>query len=520
APARAARRLRPSRALAALAACVLLGLGSWAFEWTRRPAAAAAPASIAVLPFADMSPGGDAEYLSDGITEELIHALSQVEGLRVVARTSAFAFKGRDVDVREIGEALDVGALLEGSIRRSGDRLRVTVKLVDARNGYHLWSRSYDRGMADVFSVQEEISRAVVGTLRPALLRGSPAPLVSTSTANAAAYQIYMQGRHFWNQRTEEGLRRAIERFEQAIRLDPAYAEAYSGLSDAHNALADNGYVPPGPALEKAEAAVLKALELDGGLAEAHTSLGHLRLHRWDWAGAERDFRRSIELNPGYAVAYQYYAYLLTFHGRFEESLPLIRRAQHLDPLSPAIQSNVGQVLLLARRYPEAAEQVRFALQMDSTRVDTRHLLASTLVELGRHEEAVAELRRVIAQSGGWHRSAVATLGHTYARAGRREDAERVRGEIERARREGKTVTPFDYAAMLGALGRRDEAFAALEEAFVGQASGLVTIAVAPSMDPLRSDPRFAVLLRRLGLPRPAEPDPAAPPPPAEAGAP
>jgi TolB-like protein/Tfp pilus assembly protein PilF len=502
--------------VAALVGCAVLVLGVWmALRGEGRsagaaaiPAAQAAPIfpstaaerTVAVLPFADMSPNRDHEYFADGITEELINALSRIEGLHVVARTSAFTFKGRTADVREIGAKLGAGTVLAGSIRQSGDRLRIAVQLVDARNGYQLWSETYDRKVDDVFAVQEEISRAVVRTVHPALLSGSTRPLVPTSTVNPAAYQLYMQGRYFWNERTEQGLRKSIDRFEQAIRLDPGYALAYSGLSDAHNALADNGYVPPGPALQKAEIAVRKALELDSELAEAYSSLAHLKLHRWDWAGAEPDFRRAIELNPGYAIAYQYYAFLLTFHSRFDEALPLIRRAQHLDPLSPAIQSNFGNILYLARRYPEAIEQLHFTLQMDSTRDDARRLLGRTLTELGRYDEAATELQRVIATSGGWHRSAVSALGYTYARAGLRAEAEQTRSEIESARRAGKTVSPYYYAGLLGAMGRRDEAFAMLDQAYTRQPNGLVAVAVDPMMDPLRSDPRFPRFLSRLGF--------------------
>jgi TolB-like protein/DNA-binding SARP family transcriptional activator/Tfp pilus assembly protein PilF len=501
--------------LAALFACVLLAIGAgwWTLPGGRRAegtrAGAVAPAApatrstvdrqtVAVIPFVDMSPDRDHEYLADGITEELINALSRIEELRVVARTSAFTFKGQNADVREIGAKLGARTVLGGSIRRSGDRLRISVQLMEAENGYQIWSETYDRKLNDVFAIQEEISRAVVRTLRPALVRTADAPLMPASTRNAEAYQLYMQGRYFWNQRTEEGLRKAMARFEEAIRVDPEYALAYSGLSDAHNALTDNGYVPEEPALTNAEVAVRTALRLDPELAEAYTSLGHLKLHRWDWVGAEQDFRRSIELNPGYAVAYQYYAYLITFQGRFDEALPLIRRAQHLDPLSPAIQSNTGEVLLLARRFPEAVAQLRFALQMDSTRQDTRMHLASALTELRQYDDAITELQRVIATSDGWHRSAVAALGYTHARAGRRAEAERVRAEVERARREGRSLSPTAYASLLGALGRRDEAFTVLDQAYATDRGGLVVIAVEPSVDPLRSDPRFAAFLGRL----------------------
>lgn len=501
----------PRRAMATLFGCAVLLIGAWWMRQTGRSAEAAPPIvpaaqphtavpTIAVLPFVDMSPSRDQEYFADGIAEELINALSKLDGLHVVARTSAFSFKGRTADVREIGARLGARTLLQGSIRRSGDHLRISVQLINAEKGYELWSETFDRKMGDVFAVQEEISRAVLRTLQPALLRGSSVPLVAPSTGNAAAYQLYMQGRYLWNQRTEEGLRKAIERFEQAINLDPGYALAYTGVSDAHNALTDNGYVPVEPALSHAEAAARTALKLDPELAEAHTSLGHLRLHRWDWAGADQALRRSIELNPGYAPAYQWYAYLLAFHGRFHEALPLIRRAQHLDPLSPAIQSNYGEILLLARRYPEAVKQLQFTLQMDSTRQGTRRLLANALTGLGRYDEAAVELQRLIAASGGWHRAAVPELGYTYARAGRRAEAEQVRAAIERARGEGKPLTPYPYAELLSALGRPGEAFAMLDEALETQASGLVTVAINPAMDPLRSDPRFAAFLRRLGF--------------------
>lgn len=505
----APHHLRFLRPPAALGVALLLVLGTVAVWWAREPPPAATPASIAVLPFADMSSNGDAEYLGEGIAEEIIHALSRIDGLHVAARTSAFAFERKNVDVREIGRALGVRAVLEGSVRRAGNRLRITVQLVDAQNGYHLWSEQYDRELGDVFAVQEQISRAVVRTLEPALLRNASAPLVSASTDNPAAFQLYMQGRYFWNQRTEESLRKAIQRFEQAIRIDPEYARAYSGLSDAHNALTDNGYVPAEPALTRAETAVRAALRLDPALAEAYTSLGHLQMHRWNWSGAEQSLRRSLELNPSYAPGYQWYAYLLAFHGRFDEALPLIRRAQNLDPLSPAIQSNYGEILFLARRFPEAVEQLRFALQMDSTRQGARTMLAASLTEMGRYDEAVAELQRVIATAGGWHRSAVSELGSVYVRAGRRAEAEQLRREIQRARREGKPLLPYHYAAFLGALGRRDEAFAQLGEALRAQASGLVTVAVSPGMDPLRSDPRFAAVLRQVRLPATANSRPA-----------
>jgi TolB-like protein/DNA-binding SARP family transcriptional activator len=461
------------------------------------------PVSIAVLPFVDMTPGSDAEYFSDGLAEELIHALSQVEGLRVVARTSAFAFKGKTTDVREIGAILGVGSVLEGSIRQADGRVRIAVQLIDTRSGYQTWSSTYERPASDIFAVQEEIARSVVTALRPSLLGEMPGPLVTHSTTSPEAYQLYMQGRFFWNQRTEESLRRAIDRFEQAIRIDPNYAVAYAGLSDAHNTLADNGFVPSGPALERAEAAVLMALALDDRLAEAYSSRGHLRLHRWDWVGAEQDFRRSIELDPSYPITHQYYAFLLTFQGRFDEALTRIRLAQQLDPLSVPIQNNVGEILAFARRYPAAVEQLRSVLQMDSTWQYTRWVLGTTLSEMGEHQAGITELRRVIADNGGWHRAAVALLGCAYQRAGRTTEAEAVLLELQRARSDGRPVSPYQHAMLLAAVGRHDEAFEMLDEAFEITPSLLGSVGISAGMDPLRSDPRYPALLARIGLAAP-----------------
>jgi TolB-like protein/DNA-binding SARP family transcriptional activator/Tfp pilus assembly protein PilF len=497
-------RRGPARRAVAFVSTLLLvlvaGLASWAATTAREPATDARAASIAVLPFVDMTPDADAAFFGDGLAEELIHALGQVQGLRVVARTSAFTFRDRAADVRQIGDALDVGAVLEGSVRRSGEQVNVTVKLVDTRTGFQLWSGRYQRPMADMLAVQEEIARAVVGALEPALLPRADDVLVARSTQSAEAYQLYMQGRYFWNQRSEAGLHRAVERFEAAIRVDPRFAAAYTGLSDAHNSLADNGYVPSEPALQRAEAAVRTALELAPGLAEAYSSRGHLRLHRWDWAGAERDFHRAIELNPGYAVAHQYYAFLLTFQGRFDEALARIVEAQQLDPLSLAVQNNVGEVQYLARRYPAAAAQLSGVLQMDPARHDSRTFLAATLIELGRAADAIVELERLVAEGGGWHRTALPILGHAYHHAGRAADAAAVAARLDAARAAGRLAAPVAYAGLLGELGRADDAFAVLEHALATMPSVLVTAGVSPRIDALRGDARFPRFLRRIGL--------------------
>jgi TolB-like protein/DNA-binding SARP family transcriptional activator/Tfp pilus assembly protein PilF len=497
-------QVRPGAVAAALLAVIALAtavLAVWSGSADSAvPAEQGDRVSIAVLSFVDLSPGGDEEFFSDGLAEELIHALSQLDGLRVVARTSAFAFKGRNIDVREIGSVLGVGSVLEGSVRRSGDRVKITVQLVDTRTGYQIWSHAYEPRITEIFEVQEEISRAIVASLRPALLRSADAPFITRTTASAEAYQLYMQGRYFWNQRTEQGLLLAVERFEAAVRADPQYAEAYTGLSDAHNSLADNGFRPSGPALERAEAAVRTALTLDPGLADAYSSRGHLRLHRWDWAGAEADFRRALELNPGYAVARQYYAFLLVFQGRFDEALPHITRAGELDPMSVAIQNNVGDVHYLSRRYARAVEQFRIVLEMDSTRHESRYLLAASLLELGRIDEAIAGLEKLVAEGGGWHRSALPLLGTAYLGRGRRAEAAAIAATLDAALAQGRLAAPVTYAGLLAALGRQDDAFAVLDLALETMPSVLVTVGVAPRIDTLRADPRYPVFLRRIGL--------------------
>jgi tetratricopeptide (TPR) repeat protein len=375
---------------------------------------------------------------------------------------------------------------------------------VDTRTGYQLWSHAYEARITEIFEVQEEISRAIVASLRPALLHTADAPLVTRTTESAEAYQLYMQGRYFWNQRTEQGLLLAAERFEAAIRADPQYAEAYTGLSDAHNSLADNGFRPSGPALERAEAAVSTALILDPGLADAYSSRGHLRLHRWDWAGAEEDFLRALELHSGHAVARQYYAFLLVFQGRFDEALSHIIRAGELDPMSVAIQNNVGDVHYLARRYARAVKQFRIVLEMDSTRDESRYLLAASLLEMGRVDEAIAGLEKLVAEGGGWHRSALPLLGTAYLGRGRRAEAAAIAATLDSAQARGRFAAPVTYAGLLAALGRPDDAFAVLDLALEKIPSVLVTVGVAPRIDALRADPRYRVYLRRVGLSPPA----------------
>ncbi|MDQ3523178.1 MAG: tetratricopeptide repeat protein [Gemmatimonadota bacterium] len=456
--------------------------------------------SIAVLPFLDMSPDGGTEYLSDGMTEELINALAQVNGLRVASRTSAFALKGTNQDVREIGQKLNVDAVLEGSVRSAGSQLRVSAQLVSTENGYHLWSRTYQREMRDVFAIQEEIARAIVNTIRGRLAHEQSAPLVQSHTNDLEAYQLYLRGRFFWNQRDnsqrrEETLRSAINYFQAALQRDPNYALAYSGLADAYAS------VPPGisrdVAYARAKTAALRALELDETLAEAHTALARiLVVQEWDWQRAGREYQRAIELNPGYATAHQWYGMYLISLGRLDEALMELNTAQQLDPLSLAVNNDLGRALYYARRYDEAIEQYRKIIQLYPSSADAHLNLALTYAEKSVLESAIRELRTWANLSGD---EPQALLGYTYAAAGRRDEALRILGELEERAKTAR-VSPVGMAVIHARLGNHDRAFALLEQAVQERSPFVLFLKVHPRLDPLRSDPRFTQLLRQVGL--------------------
>jgi TolB-like protein/DNA-binding SARP family transcriptional activator/Flp pilus assembly protein TadD len=499
---RIASRTLPSRnTRAALIGAGIVALvlgGTLADRADRSPAAHPVSAtSVAVLPFEDLSADGGAEYLGDGMSEELIHALAQVPDLRVVARTSAFSFRGRHEDIREIARTLGVSTIVEGSVRREGDRLRVTAQLIDAASGYHLWSGSFDRRMGDALATQDEIARSIVRTLRPQLT-GRESPPRTSTPPSARAYHLYLQGRYSWNQKGEPALRKAGLLFEQAIAEDPSYAAAYAGLADAHDSLADGGFAPAEPSYQKAEAAARRAIQLDSTLAEAHAALGHIRFHRWDRAGAERELRRALELNPGYAATYRYYAMPLVMQGRFDEGLAMMRKAQDLDPLTLGTHGTMGWLLFLARRHGEAIDQLRAVIAMDSTLASPHARLGLSLVESGRYGEGIASLQRALALGGGYYRSVLPMLGYAYAKAGRREDAERIRVQVER-KLESDSINLYYGAALMAALGKKDRAFILLDHAFKTNKGCLIDLGVDPMMDALRPDPRYTALVQALG---------------------
>jgi len=485
--------------LALLAAGVaLLGLAvvAWHFALrpgARGPAAPSAP-SVAVLPFVNMSAQKDDEYFSDGITEEVINALANVEGLRVVSRTSAFAFKGKNLSVRKIGEELAVATVLEGSVRRQGDDVRIVAQLINAVDGYHLWSKTYDRKLENVFAVEDELARSITDALRPQLLKQAP-PLVGQATASAEAHDLYLRGRHFWNKRTTDDLKRAAALFRQALDLDPRYALAHAGLADSYALLAEYSPVRPGDVLPQAAEHARKALELDPALAEPHATVGLLAMSEYDWTAAEREFKRAIELRSAYATAHQWYALLLVTLGRLAEARVQAEQAVQLDPASPVVNNMLGLVLYASGDYPRAIEAFRRTLELEPGAAMARGFLACAYVGAGRKQEALAEIAHV---SDG-------DLDHAALRAwvlwsaGERDAARQLAREL--LDRPGRgPMRPGLQAALYAYLGERDRAFALLDRAYAEKDWSLREVKVSPMLDPLRDDPRFAKLLKKLNL--------------------
>ncbi len=455
--------------------------------------------SIAILPFLDMSPEKDQEYFCDGIAEELINSLTRIKGVRVVAQTSAFSFKEKNIDIREIGRKLNVKILLKGSVQKAGKRLRITAQLVNVTEGYYLWSEKFDRDMEDIFTIQDEISLAIVNNLKVKLLRGEKAKLMKHYTEDLEAHNLYMWGRFFWNKRTEEGLRKAIEYFEKTIDKNPNYALAYAGLADSYFILCDYYYVPPKDVYQKAKEAVLKALEIDNTLAEAHTSLAMITFRQWDWEGAEREFKRVFELSPNYATAHHWYALFLMYMSRIDEAIEEIKRAQKLDPLSLIINRNVAWVFYFARRYDKAVEGLKKTLELDPNFILTNASLGKVYLHMSMYEEALREIQKEKDIIGRFDPQVETWRGIAYECLGRTGEAKQVLDSLlEQARK--TYIPPILLANLYFALGEMDEGFNCLNKGYEEHDNTILEIKADPGFDSIRSDPRFIALLKKMGL--------------------
>ena len=454
---------------------------------------------LAVLPLTNISAGSRDEYFVDGLTEELISTLSRIPGLSVIARTSAMHYKGTGATVRQVAEELDVRTVLEGSVRKSGRQLRIAVRLVDAATQEDLWSETYDRTLEDVFAIQRDIARRVRRALKLRLAQREDEEVATAPASVANAHDLYLQGRYEWNRRTEEGLRRAIERFEQALERDRTFALAWCGIADAWSQIGWLEFSAPTDAFPKAREAAERALALDDRLAEAHGSLGFVRfLYERDWVGAESELKRGIALNPGYPTGHQFYADYLKARGRFDEALAEMHRALELDPLSMAVNTGLGHVLYLTRDFDAAIEQYAKAVRIDPTFGPAHLWFGRPYLEKGMFTEAIAEVEQAVASSGGSTIS-LAVLAHALASAGRPADAKRILADLlERART--RYLPSYWIALIFTGLGEVDPAMSWLERAYEERSSWLVWINVEPRFDRLRSDPRFASLLRRMRL--------------------
>ena len=457
--------------------------------------------SIAVLPFVNMSADPENEYFCDGLAEELINALTKIEKLRVLARTSSFSFKGKRADVREIGQRLNVSTVLEGSVRKAGSRLRITAQLINVADGYHLWSERYDRQIEDLFEIQDGVTLAVVDALKLKLLSSEKASLLKQPTENTEAYQLYLKGRYYWHQRTEEAVGKGIECFEQAIDIDPKYVLAYAGLADSYSLLGLSEYsaLPPTEAFPKAKQASVKALEIDNTLAEAHVSLAFARMYfDWDFSRAESEYKQAIELNPSYATAHHFRALNLMAMGQADLAIAEIRKAQALEPLSLIINTNLGWMLYFARQYDQAIEQYRKTLEMDKNFCPARFRLGQAYLQAGSIEEAVTEFEEAVTLSERKARP-LALLGYAYGLSGNRTAAERMLEELNELSKK-RYVSSLEIARIHLALGEKDQVFDCFNKAVEEREGWLIWVKLEPSFDSLRSDARYAELLRRMGL--------------------
>ena len=469
----------------------LISSGSGTFE------ASAGVKSLAVLPFKAIGAEAGDEYLGLGLADALITKLTNLRQIRV-RPTSAVREYARARDITVAGRALKVDALLDGSIQRARKRIRVTAQLVDARDGATLWAENFDEKLVDIFSLEDSLSDQVVTALSLKLTGEERKHMVKRHTESTEAYQAYLKGRYFWNKRTSNGFKKGVEYFEHAIALDPNYARAYTGLADCYQLL--SGYLsrPSRETIPKAKKALLKALQLDDTLAEAHTSLAHLRTREWNWSDAEKEFQRAIELNPNYVTAHHWYSIYLREMGRFDEAWAEIKTAEELDPVSLTINTSVGALLYLMREYDRALEQLRATLELDPLYPSAHFSLAMAYEAKGMYHEAIKQYRKTQTILGK-NLELMGYLGHAYALSGRRDEAQKLLDELKTPSDQGYEIRYYIALIYVG-LGENDQAFAWLEEAYNERDEVLGILKVDPMLDSLRADPRFTSLLKRVGL--------------------
>jgi TolB-like protein/DNA-binding winged helix-turn-helix (wHTH) protein/Flp pilus assembly protein TadD len=484
-----------------ISALVLLVLLASLVAWKIQSAKRAHPAirSLAVLPFESLSNDASQDYFADGMTDELISDLGQISALRVISRTSVMSYKHARKPLPQIARELNVEAVVEGTVLRSGDRVRITAQLIEASDDKHLWSQSYEGELRDTLELQSKVANAIADQIRINLNPREQAALNKAKVVNPEAYESYLKGRYFWNKRTAEGLKVARAYFDQAIEEDPNYAQAYSGLADTYALLGDWQYalMTTKEALPKAKAAAIKALELDSSLGEAHNSLAFcLDGFDWDFDAAGKEFQRAIELNPGYATAHHWYAWHLSLVGRNEEAIVEMRKAANLDPLSLIINSDLAELFVLGHFYDESIRQSQKVIEMDPNFAFAHNHLGQAYLQQHKNDEAITELQKAVQLSGG-SPTCLANLARAYAASGRKAEAGKILSDLKKRSNPDASFAP-EIAAIYAALGDRNQAMDWLEKGYEERFNPGVLL--RPGFDPLRSDPRFEDMMRRIGL--------------------
>ncbi len=488
-------------ALASVASAgILLALGWKALGTHEPPGSARKKISLAVLPLEDLSAGHSEEYLSEGLTDELITDLAKLPGFRIISRTSTMQYKGTRKTVPQIARELGVDEVVEGTVLRSGNRMRMRVQLIQGSTDEHVWAESYERDVRDILSLQSEVARSVAAQINLELAPRGPVSPQETRVVNFDAYSAYLKGRYEWNERTAESLKKSIEYFKQSIQGDPSYAEAHEGLAEAYSILPDYDVMPAEDSYPRAKAEALKALDLDPALGEAHATLAVVKEELdWDWPGAGQEFERALQLGPASATTHQWYSEYLLRVGRSQESIGQIQQALELDPASPLMNAESGAVLYWARKYDAAIEQLRKAIEMEARFPYAHSWLGFAYEQKGMRQEAIAEFQKAVELSGGspFFRAA---LAYGKGLAGQDTEAKRIFAELRRLAASGRYVSPYDLALIHIGLGEKKQALESLEQVVAAHDTASDLLKCEPALDSLRGDPRFRVLMERVRL--------------------
>ena len=456
--------------------------------------------SIAVLPMTNLSATPEKEYFADGMTDALITELSKISALRVISRQSVMRFKGSKNPLPRIAKELNVNAILEGATLLAGDRVRITAKLIHAKDDRFLWAESYERDLKDILTLHREVAQSIAGEIKVKIEPQEQARLSTPKSVNPKAYRFYLKGRFFWEKRTPEGMTKGMKYFQRTIKEDPNCALAYAGLADSYHLLASYGLLPEREAFPKAKEMALKALEIDENLAEAHNSLAAVKLlYDWDWKGAEKEFKRAIELNPNYVTGHLWYAISFTVKGKVDEATHELQRALELDPLSISVQNAIARQYYFAKEYDNAISQYHKVLELDSNYVFAHAFLGQAYLQNLRPEQAITAFRKAMALSGNSQPGIIAGLGYAYALLGQKDEAMQMLNKLKNLS-DQKYVSPFYYALVNTGMGNRDQAFEWLEKAYVDRSEWMIYLNVEHFLDLIRDDARFSALVKKVGL--------------------